>query len=217
MKKYFIYRIVLLATFIFLVSGCGYYERGMCIYGDDFNKEDLKLSFIPEEDCYGYVFNQDKSIAYQSVNAGKAGKMRVVLEDDHESWLSGHKIILSEERPGFDQHNHFSNLKKFYGKQRDKIFDDYLGLEGYDQIDSKSDAKIRHLFDVSEATTLPLYVSCVYWPKNESLTGVRCGVQFAYNSAISVYLTVDYLDLKNAKSKAAEIQSFIRDLIVLQP
>ena len=212
MRKKYIFVIIIFIIISFL--GCNDSNRYFCIHDDSIDREGLKLSFMPEENCYGYVLAQSDSVDYLTYNSDKEAWVEVLVKNNNESWLKGRTIFLHEDKSAIYYREHFSNLRNIYGRGRNETFNDYLGLKGYLKIVPLSDARILHLFDLDEETELPLYVSCIFWNRDDDLSRVQCAVSFAYNSIVSVRVTVGYSDLKNAKSKAVEIKSFIDNLII---
>jgi hypothetical protein len=216
LKKHSIFIIVTGVLFachiIFYLFGKYSYGNTLCIHNSYYDKKSLGMSFIPDKNCYGYVFSGSDTVWFQSFNLGKRGELHIIIKDDHVSWLKGRRITLKEDKLADNYHQHFTNLMAGYKKNQES-FDTYLELTAYTQNDF-SGAKIMHFFNIDKKTEIPFYIACFFKAGYRDLNGIQCSVSFAYNSTVSVYVTVAYLDLKNARSKVREIQELITYLII---
>lgn len=220
----------LLAIFCLLALTACQPDNYVCIYNDTFDKED-RGNFIEEGQCNGYVFKAAKNISYHGYNSGNQGKMKISIEEDHESWLRGRTIYFSE---GHNPDTSFT--ARFIGSQissekRDvKLFNNYLGLPTYlDKIsfneEEKPSAGMSHLrfYNLGDKAELPFYISCLFLEMNpdvakmnkKELARVQCKVRFDYNPAVTINVLVSYVDLENTLLKVAEIHQFINQLIVV--
>ncbi|MBV1919128.1 MAG: hypothetical protein KUG73_00485, partial [Pseudomonadales bacterium] len=214
--KYGIYTVFLVSVIalVFVTVKSTNATGVLCTYGGNINNNTVGLSFIPDDNCYGYLFVKSDLISYHSYNNEKIGKLEMTMSDSHGGWLSGRRIRLKYDELATNSRIHFTNLRNHY-KRNEELFVDYFGLTGYMQKDM-SGAQILHVFNVEDAE-LPFYISCFYQSASSELIDVQCSVQFSYNSMVEVYLIVSYLDLANAKDKVGEIKSFIADLITPKP
>ena len=208
---------VLVAAFLFTVIFLLGRERPtgiLCIDNEiRTSNDDLELSYIEREQCYGYRFMETPSIGYHSFNSDNNGRLEVVVGKNHDSWLRGKIIILKSESVTYDSHAHFSNLRKVYKKMGSEFFSQELGLSGYLKTDSFSEVRMAHLFDIGEETGLPLYASCLFHSKSLDPNTTKCGVNFSLSPNISIHFSAYYQELINTPARAAEVKSFVSSLI----